>query len=98
MNAETPAEALKKDVDSLLAQLTTTRDQIRLEVHLASMDARDAWKKLEGDFDKVAELSKQVTVSSRDAATELLGRFEVFLHQLEKRGQAARAGGAPTRH
>jgi len=43
----------------LFNELKTLRDEIRVKRHLAGMDARDAWKDIEGSIDKLAQHTDQ---------------------------------------
>ncbi|MEJ7729931.1 MAG: hypothetical protein WKG00_11990 [Polyangiaceae bacterium] len=38
---------LKKQLDERLAELATLRDEVRVQVHLAGMDAKKRWDSLE---------------------------------------------------
>lgn len=50
-NAENLRATLKNDV----AELERLRDEIRLRVHLAGMDAKSAWKELEPRVDALEQ-------------------------------------------
>lgn len=42
------------DVDDMLAELKQKRDELRVRIHLASKDAQDEWKELEGKMEEFA--------------------------------------------
>jgi hypothetical protein len=44
---------LRARLDAQLDELTQMRDEIRVKLHLAGMDAKDAWKDLEPKLDKL---------------------------------------------
>ena len=63
----------------LIADLTALRDEIKLKIHLAEMDAKDAWKKLEPRLEAIEKdlthAGKQVGAEARaalDAAKDAL--------------------------
>jgi DNA-directed RNA polymerase alpha subunit len=61
-----------------LGRLKTMRDEIRVDIHLASMEAKDQWKKLEPlvrDAEKLAEDVSDVSRRSMEELTEKLRHF-----------------------
>ena len=49
------------DFDDLIADLKQKRDELRVQIHLASKDAQDEWQELEAkmqDFSERAELAR----------------------------------------
>ncbi|MBL8610474.1 MAG: hypothetical protein JNL38_24265 [Myxococcales bacterium] len=73
---------LKHDFKSALESLQTLRDEVRLKLHLASMDAKDEWSKLEVDLDEASNDAKAATAETRvevakklDAAAKRLEEF-----------------------
>ena len=65
----------KQDFEKAVAQLRTLRDEIKVQLHLASMDAKDAWQKLEPGLAELEQKMGQVTDASRSKAQDLLKRF-----------------------
>ncbi len=75
-------DELKHDFKSALESLQTLRDEVRLKLHLASMDAKDEWSKLEVDLDEASNDAKVATAETRvevakklDAAAKRLEAF-----------------------
>lgn len=58
-------EKLREELDRDVAELRALRDEIRVKLHLASMDARSAWKELEPKFEK---LQQNVTAQGESVA------------------------------
>ena len=48
------------------------RDDIRMRVHLANLDAQEAWKKLEPSLGDLEQKLNQVTDATKAAAQDLL--------------------------
>jgi hypothetical protein len=44
---------LRAHIDAQLADLEQMRDEIRVKLHLAGMDAKDSWRDLEPKLDKL---------------------------------------------
>jgi hypothetical protein len=61
-------EALKKELRETVADIRRTADEIRLKIHLARMDAKDAWVRLEP---RVHELEKRVEDATDATIDEL---------------------------
>ena len=58
-------DELKHDFKSALESLQTLRDEVRVKMHLASMDAKDQWSKLEVDLDDAQRDAENVTHDTR---------------------------------
>ncbi|HVJ89259.1 MAG TPA: hypothetical protein VM580_05605 [Labilithrix sp.] len=77
------AHQLKEEVDKNLAKLATLRDEVKVQLHLASLDAKKEWdEKLSPKMLEVEEGAKQVTESTRSAAMELVAKMEEFLARI----------------
>lgn len=59
---------LKKNLKDGLADLTQLKDEIRVKVHLAGMDVKDEWKRLEP---RVNELEVKAKSAVEKAADEV---------------------------
>jgi hypothetical protein len=65
-------DELKKSADLL----RTLRDEIKVKVHLAGMDAKDQWAKLEPELFKVERAAEQATESSKKVLDDALKRLK----------------------
>ena len=75
---------LKQEVDKAVAQLRSMRDEIRLQLHLAGMDAQEAWKKLEPSLGDLEQKLGQVNEATKSKAQELLKRFGELRDRVKK--------------
>jgi len=79
-------ENLKANLEKDLADLARMRDEIRVKVHLAGLDAKSAWKSLEPRFDElerdVREEGAVVKSASLLLAKDLKSAFEQFRSRL----------------
>ncbi|MGZ3479626.1 MAG: hypothetical protein ACXWK8_01940 [Myxococcaceae bacterium] len=69
---------LKKGVDLL----RTLRDEVKVKLHLAGMDAKDQWAKLEPELSKVERAADQATESSKKLLDETLKRLKAIRDSL----------------
>jgi len=78
-----PQEA-KHVIASQVEELKTLRDEIRLELHLASMELKDEWQKIERELPDRSRAAEQL----RDAASEglnlLVGQLRRFQAKLRE--------------
>lgn len=68
-----------------LGKLKTLRDEIRVDLHLAGMDAKDKWKELEPKFRDAEKLAEEVSEVSRKAMDEMVEHFRNFRESLRSR-------------
>ncbi|HEY8077336.1 MAG TPA: hypothetical protein VIF62_24590 [Labilithrix sp.] len=67
----------------VLEQIERIAQDIRVRLHLASMDAKDAWSKtLEPKVFEAREAARHAKDTTSDAAKELLARLETFYREL----------------
>jgi hypothetical protein len=87
----------KRETESTsLEALHQLRDEIRLQVHLASMGAKDKWQELEGQLetlnlslqhktDTAAQIVDDARETARGAMEDLKERFELFRESIKER-------------
>ncbi len=80
-----PTEQVKDSLHESLEMLKTLRDEIRVEMHLASMDAKAKWKELEPRFEDAERRAKELGEASKVAVQEALKKFREFRDSLGKR-------------
>lgn len=61
---------LEKDLKHGLETLQTLRDEVRLKLHLANMEVKDQWKKLEPRLAEIEGAAANITEASRTAVTD----------------------------
>ncbi|MBK9034313.1 MAG: hypothetical protein IPL61_24120 [Myxococcales bacterium] len=66
-------DAAPSRFDTLVNELKQAKDEIRLKLHLAGLDARTAWEKVEP---KVDALERRLTAAGEVAAHELESVFD----------------------
>ncbi|WP_433928688.1 hypothetical protein AB3662_35030 [Sorangium cellulosum] len=73
---------LKSDLTKSLESLQTLRDEIRVRLHLAGMEAKDAWGKLEPTLLDAEKLAEDVSETSRNALRDILDKVKEFRSSL----------------
>jgi transposase len=82
------------DEHTALEGLHQLRDEIRLKMHLAGMEAKEKWQELEGQLDSAAKVVSDTTDSAaklmddtkenaRGALEDLRARFEIFRESIK---------------
>lgn len=74
---DTTAE-LTKEIKKSLALLQTLRDEVRVKLHLAGMDMKSEWKKLEPRLEKVEHAAQEITHASQAAVVEAVKALKKF--------------------
>lgn len=72
-------DKLKDEVRETLDTLTTLRDEIRVQVHLAGMDAKQRWDELEQDVERVQRAAMDASEKSLHALRDTLLEFQQTL-------------------
>lgn len=75
---------LKNEVDANLQKLETLRDEVKLKLHLATLDAKQEWDdKLAPAVLEVEQAARTITESTRSTLSELVAKVEDFLVHLK---------------
>ena len=67
---------LKNELKKSLSQLQTLRDEVRVRLHLASMELKDQWNKLEPHLADVERKAEEATEASRNLINDAVKRLE----------------------
>lgn len=73
----------ERTISEGLNHLRALRDDIRVRIHLGSMDAKDAWTSLEPQIDHVEQLAKDASHTASVALREALERVRAFSASLK---------------
>jgi hypothetical protein len=89
MDAEKITNDVKNEVSKGLDKLTMLRDEAKLHLHLATLDAKQEWDKLEPRIDELQAKATQLTESSKTAVHELVERVESFVSKIKAKATSA---------
>jgi hypothetical protein len=81
---------LEEQVAKRIEELKTLRDEIRVDLHLASMDLKDEWQKIERklpDPEKAVDRLKEATADALDVLSTELRKFQARLRTKSTGGQ-----------
>jgi hypothetical protein len=73
---------LKDELKKGLDHLQTLRDEVRVRLHLAGLEVKDEWNKLEPHLFEVEQAAKEVSESSRRAVSEAVVRLKKLRESL----------------
>jgi predicted nucleic acid-binding Zn-ribbon protein len=66
---------LKNEIQTTSAQMRTLSDEIRVRLHLAGMDAKDEWVKLEPKIVEIERVATEFTETTRVAIANAVKRL-----------------------
>jgi hypothetical protein len=76
---------LDEQIRRTLSELQTLRDQVRLDLHLAGMEAKKRWNEdLEPRVFQAEVLAKEVSETTRDALHDTLASLRTFRAAMKK--------------
>jgi hypothetical protein len=73
---------LKDELKKGLDHLQTLRDEVRVRLHLAGLDAKNEWNKLEPHLFEVEQAAKEASEASRRALTDAVARLKKLRESL----------------
>ena len=76
------ASELKNELKKGLSHLQTLRDEVRVRLHLASMDLKDQWNKLEPHLADVEKKAVDASEASRTLIHDAVKKLEKFRDSL----------------
>lgn len=76
-------EPLKERIQKELSNLRTLRDEIRVDLHLAGMEARKRWADFEPRIAEAEKLADDVSETSRQAIARIAERVREFHRSLK---------------
>jgi hypothetical protein len=79
----TTGNELKSELKKGLSQLQTLRDEVRVRLHLANMDLKDQWNKLEPHLLDVEKKAADASEASRTMLHDALKKLEKFSASLK---------------
>jgi archaellum component FlaC len=76
--------AIREEVDRLIAELKTQRDELSVKVNLARKDARDEWEELEKKFEHLRARAEVVGREAGDAGQDVLKAARKVVEEIKK--------------
>jgi len=83
MKTNEVADDLKSEFTKGIGKLATLRDEAKLHLHLATLDAKQEWdEKLEPKIAELSQSAHELTDGSRAALSDLVAKVEGFVTKL----------------
>lgn len=73
----------KSSLDKLVSELKQQRDELKLQMHLASMDAKDEYDRLSGKYEELSEQYEPVSDAVGETAENLLSALSLAAGELK---------------
>ena len=74
---------IKKEFNELTDVLKQQRDEIEVQMHLASMDAKDEWQKGEEKWGEFIDALGVITDDTKEASAELIQATKIIGDELK---------------
>ncbi len=75
---------IKNEVEKNLSKLTTLRDEVKVRLHLVSLEAKQEWSdKLEPRVFEAEQAAKAISEASHNAVADVVGKVEDFLGRMD---------------
>ena len=84
---KTPTAEVRKELDAMVLELEKMRDEVRVKLHLAGMDLKTAWDKLDPEYlrlrDGVRDAKDDTVHAMRDAMAEIRKGFSTLRAKID---------------
>ena len=80
MSAEEANKTLKQDLEDTRNDLQRTADEIKLKLHLAGMDAKEAWEQIQP---RLAEFEQRFDAKAEEVGEELKAMGGEIMQRLQ---------------
>jgi chromosome segregation ATPase len=81
-NDDKGKDEIRRQIEVILSELQTIRDEIRVRIHLAGMELKDSWKDVESRIEELERQRPEATQKVRDVAAELRDAFRSLRDKL----------------
>lgn len=81
----------RHDLDRMVADLQTQRDELRVRLHLAKAEAKDEWEKLEKKWEHLRGRLEVVGREAKDASKDVLAATRLLAREIKEGYDRVRA-------
>ena len=74
----------KIEFNTLWEKLNSERDELKLKLHLASMDAKDEFEEAEKNWDKLQIKASEIADESKETSDELIAKAKIVGEELKE--------------
>jgi len=90
MKEQSMESELRARIESEIESLKTTRDELRVKIHLGAADARDAWESAEKSWSQLEGRAKVLTEATHESLEEVGAAIDVLAEEIRKGYQHVR--------
>lgn len=76
-------ESIEEEVKEALARIKEQRDELRVQLHLATMEAREEWQVLEQKWEMLQSRVRQLTDELQSSGGKIGGSLKDIANELE---------------
>ncbi|WP_198243064.1 hypothetical protein [methane-oxidizing endosymbiont of Gigantopelta aegis] len=73
---------IKKEFEEIAEKLKQERDELKVQLHLASMEVKEEWEKAEKKWEKVADVIEDVADDTKETAEDVIEAAKVIGDEL----------------
>lgn len=74
----------KEEIYRLAEELKTKRDELKVKMHLATMDTKDEFEEAEKKWSKVKSKASEITDGTIDATEDILSKTKIISEELKE--------------
>lgn len=75
---------MKEEFEKLVEKLKMERDEIKLKVHLASMDAKEEFEEAEKKWDQVKAKASEIADDAMETSEEYIAKSKIVGEELKE--------------
>lgn len=75
--------SMKEDFEQLMEKLKYERDEVKLKMHLASMDAKDEFEKAEKKWTHIRSEAADIADDTKETSEELISKAKIVGEELK---------------
>ena len=75
---------MKIEFDNFLEKLKAERDELKLKLHLVSMEAKEEFEEAEKNWDKLKIKAAEIADDSKETSEELVGKAKIIGEELKE--------------
>ncbi|QPK62344.1 hypothetical protein IVG45_16000 [Methylomonas sp. LL1] len=76
--------SLQTDFENLLSKLNTEREELRLKLHLAGMDAKEEFEEAEKQWQQIKTKASEIADDSIETSEEYIAKAKIIGEELKE--------------
>ena len=76
--------SIKTEFDNLLEKLKSERDEIKLKLHLASLDAKEEFEEADKHWDTLKNKAAEIADDSKETSEEFIAKAKIVGEELKE--------------